>query len=138
MQNTHPKHAARAVAKQSSKTSFTFDSGIVRKSDTAKSAKKNGKTSFYGNALGVCNGWRNNVFRPVRCRKRKRDGAESANRRGPTRNSAMHQKDASNSKRNGLSGQLSGIRQVNVCVVIASMARNSENGAITVVPNVAS
>ena len=116
---------------------FIFDNGTERKNGTAGSAKKNARRNFYGNALGACNGWKRFIFRPVKCKKRMRDGAESANRRDPKRNSAMHQKVASNSKRRTLSGQPSGVRLVNGCVVTVSTARNHENGVITIASNVA-
>ena len=137
MQNTLPKHVAQAARKRSSKMSFTFDSGIARKSATAKSAKKNARKNFYGNALGVCNGWKSFAFHPLKFRKRTRDGAESANKKDPKRDSAMRQKVASNSKRSTLSGLLSGIRQENGCVGTVSTARSLENGAITIASNVA-
>ena len=137
MLNTPPKHVAQAVGRQSSKMSFTFDSGIARKSATAKSAKKNARKNFYGNALGVCNGWKSLAFHPLKFRKRTRDGAESANKRDPKRDSAMRQKVASNSKRSTLSGQQSGNRLQNGCVGIVSTARNLENGVTTIASNAA-
>ena len=137
MQNTLPKHVAQAVRQRSSRMSFTFDSGIARTSGTARSAKKNARRNFYGNALGACNGWKRFVLHPVKCRKRTRDGADRANKRDPKRNSAMRQTVVSNSRRSTLSGPPSGIRQANGCVVTVSTARSLENGAITIASNVA-
>ena len=117
--------------------SFIFDNGIARRSGTAKSAKKNARRNFYGNALGACNGWKRFVLHPVKCRKRTRDGADRANRRDRKRNSAMRQTVASNSRRSMLSGPPSGIRQASGCVVTVSTARSLENGAITIASNVA-
>ena len=87
-----------------------FDNGIARISGTARFARKNAKRNFYGNALGACNGWKRFAFHPVKCTKRMHDGAESAKKRHPKRNSAMHQKAASNSRQRMLSGQPSGIQ----------------------------
>ena len=110
MQNTLPQHVAQAVRKRSSKMSFIFDSGIARKSGTARFARKSARRNFYGNALGAYNGWKRRVFHPVKCRKRMHDGAESAKKRDPKRNSAMHQKAVSIGRQRMLSGQPSGIQ----------------------------
>ena len=99
MQNTLPLQFAQAVRKQNSKMNSIFDNGTARKNGTARSAKKNARRNFYGNAPDACSGWKSFGLHPVKWRKRTRAGAENANRRVPKKNNAMLQKAALNSKR---------------------------------------